>query len=562
MPVWYAFDRSVRLHSRWLWLLLLACACIGQAAAQGRLQFERLGSGSATDDPTMLASPSAAALADNLIRDDSEGTWWSARVLHADADLGDGLPNVVAFKGGYSASLTLWHPASGWRVARNRYNSPGPPWSAKPEQVVTLPAALMRGDTFFVHVRDPSQRRIRPELVALAPYLAATTARRDVAIATATALLTLALLAMVLVGSLGDPAYRLLAVMALMAAGYVLSWNGELFDLIGHPGVNHFGIALQRSFAMLSIAFSHFFIIAFLRLETRRRLAARVLRTLAWLQIAICGVSWLGSPNPHYLGATASNLLILRSVPVVLHEAWVALRAGIRAGRYVLWAWSPALIVLSLWVFALQDWLPRAAIDLGSLVSVGLAIQVAVLLFGVSDASDRLRRERDHATDEAEHDPLTGVLNRRALERRLPALFAETHSSETPLNLAFLDLDHFKRVNDLHGHAIGDHCLRELVARLAPRQRTGDVFARVGGEEFVLVLRNLDGAAAVAHAQSLCQLVAKEPFAIDAHRIAFTSSIGVATRRPGESPTDVMRRADQALYRAKANGRNQVVLDV
>jgi diguanylate cyclase (GGDEF)-like protein len=312
---------------------------------------------------------------------------------------------------------------------------------------------------------------------------------------------------------------------------------------------------------MLAAALSLFFINAFLRLRARRRSTAHLLWLIAWLQIGIQAISWLEGPEPRPWGAISSNLLILLSIPPLLWEAWVAHRQGIRAGRYVLWAWSPALLLITLWVFALQDWLPRAAVDLGSWVSFGMVLQVAVLLFGLADDNARLRRERDQAADDAEHDPLTGALNRRALRARLHELLDRADQHARSHSLIYLDLDHFKRINDAHGHAVGDQCLRELVHRIDPLLRSTDLLARIGGEEFVVVLHDHDAAAAKAIAEALRQRIVGAPFAAEQQAIAVTASLGVAAWHPGDSMEHWMRRADQALYRAKAEGRNRVVAD-
>jgi diguanylate cyclase (GGDEF)-like protein len=529
------------------------------AHAQGSLEFELLGPGTASEDPVQLGARVAPGKPESLIRDLDEGTWWRGRMSGPVDHGASNLPLAFTFKGSYSTTLTLWHPASGWRIERNRFRQPGPDWSNNADQLVVVPEALLAGEPFYVHVRDRTHRRIRPQVQSLDDYLSAAAGRRSVAIASAAALITLALLAAVFVNSLGNVAYRHLALMAFLAAGYVLALNGDLYHLIRSEALLRHGTRLSRTFALSAIAFSHFFIVVFLRLRERRRVGAKVLAALAWAQIGIIVATWLEGPNPAPWGATAGNLLLLIGVPTVLWEAWVAQRHGIRSGSFVLWAWSPGLLLLTVWVFALQDWLPRAAVDVGALVSIFLAVQVAVLVFGLGDDSARLRRERDRATSDAEHDALTGALNRRALQSRLRELQADAETGR--LSLAYMDLDHFKRINDVHGHAAGDQCLRQLVRRLAPQQRPGDLLARIGGEEFVLVMQGLDGPSATGHADMLRQRVAAEAFQVDQQRIAITTSFGIAEWQPGESPESLMQRADQALYRAKAQGRNCVVLD-
>jgi len=554
--------KGVRRLLQWGVFLVLLCGPLSQAQAQGRLSFESLGPAGVNADPAILNPAAQTGEAQELIGDTADGTWWRGRLIPGPEASDPDLPLVVSFKGSYSSALTLWHPETGWRVERQRFRHPGPNWASGTDHLVVVPSALRDGGTFYVHVQDATHRRIRPRLQPLEQYLADVASQRDVTIGSAAALITLALLALVFVNSMGNTAYRQLAMMACMAAGYLLTLNGDFFRLVRIDLLFEYGIAVNRTFGTCAIAFSHFFIIAFLGLKARRPRAAVVLALLAWAQIGIGAVSWLEGVQPRPLGALITNMLLLIGVPTVLWEAWVAHRQGVRAGRFVLWAWSPALLLLALWVFALQDWLPRAAVDLGSLVSIGLAIQVAVLVFGLADDSARLRNERDTATRDAEHDALTGALNRRALQRCLLALHEKGGREANPCSLVFLDLDHFKRINDIHGHAAGDQCLRQLVNRLGHQKRSGDLLARIGGEEFVLVLQGMEGASAAARAEALRQHVAAEPFSVDNQRIHLTTSFGVAEWRAGESPESAMQRADQALYRAKSEGRNRIVLDL
>lgn len=193
-------------------------------------------------------------------------------------------------------------------------------------------------------------------------------------------------------------------------------------------------------------------------------------------------------------------------------------------------------------------------------MSFGLAIQVAVLVLGLADDSARLRSERDRATDAAERDPLTDILNRRALQSRIQALIERSGSEAAAISLIYFDIDHFKRINDQYGHAVGDACLRAVVKRVSREQRANDVLARIGGEEFVILLPALDGHGAAAHAERLRHSVSREPLRIAGHSIAITVSFGVAAWRSGETAEAWLHRADQAQYRAKTGGRNRVVL--
>jgi diguanylate cyclase (GGDEF)-like protein len=153
-------------------------------------------------------------------------------------------------------------------------------------------------------------------------------------------------------------------------------------------------------------------------------------------------------------------------------------------------------------------------------------------------------------------DPLTGALNRRGLASIVPA-GALPHDTGASLAVAMADVDHFKRVNDEHGHQVGDDVLRSVAAVLAGVLRPSDAVVRYGGEEFLLLLPEVDLAAAARIAERARATVASS---VLTGGVRVTVSLGVAERRPGESRDDLIRRADLALYLAKRGGRNRVEL--
>jgi diguanylate cyclase (GGDEF)-like protein len=159
---------------------------------------------------------------------------------------------------------------------------------------------------------------------------------------------------------------------------------------------------------------------------------------------------------------------------------------------------------------------------------------------------DRLRAE---LASQANTDPLTGLANRRSWDERVN--HAVVAAGDAPVCMAILDLDHFKDFNDSHGHQSGDLLLREAAATWMGVVRTGDLLARLGGEEFGLLLAGCTLDAAKPLLASLCALVPQGQ----------TVSIGVSERQPGESVSTWYGRTDRALYRAKESGRNTVVAD-
>ncbi len=161
-------------------------------------------------------------------------------------------------------------------------------------------------------------------------------------------------------------------------------------------------------------------------------------------------------------------------------------------------------------------------------------------------------------------DDLTGLYNRRHFTGLLGDEISRCrHSSAPKLVLAIIDIDHFKPINDEIGHLAGDSVLRELSARLVERIRASDTLARIGGEEFALVMPDTEPPAAADICERLRACVEADAFSLEDERsLAVTISIGVTAWDEGmTSASDLLRRADQRLYSAKSNGRNRVVSD-
>lgn len=174
-------------------------------------------------------------------------------------------------------------------------------------------------------------------------------------------------------------------------------------------------------------------------------------------------------------------------------------------------------------------------------------------------ARRQAQAEAEHWAEQALHDPLTGLPNRRRLGPLWPALVAPVRAGGPPLCLVVLDIDHFKAVNDRHGHRVGDAVLVAVAELLQRLSRPHDVLARIGGEEFLLLLPATEVDTACTHVEHLRRCVQGHDWAAVAPGLAVTLSAGVAPTPPLEWPA-LFDRADRALYRAKQAGRNRVVV--
>jgi two-component system cell cycle response regulator len=175
--------------------------------------------------------------------------------------------------------------------------------------------------------------------------------------------------------------------------------------------------------------------------------------------------------------------------------------------------------------------------------------------------SDRLRDSVQLTMEMAVTDGLTGLHNRRYLERHLATLVQQAIARSKPLSVLVLDIDYFKSINDGYGHAAGDEVLREFSRRVRKAVRGIDLACRHGGEEFVIAMPDTDAALALLVAERLRQKIAGESFLVPdtGNRLTVTVSIGIASlASPDDTPQSLLKRADEALYRAKGEGRNRV----
>lgn len=248
-------------------------------------------------------------------------------------------------------------------------------------------------------------------------------------------------------------------------------------------------------------------------------------------------------------GSTATLALL---VFLELNHSWIfaALVANfLLASRPVAIAFSSLLIILT--GVVLREVV--APLDLATIVGVAILMSLFALIF-----ASRVDSQHRQLTELAVFDPLTGAGNRRMLKVDMAAMVDDARHCGEPCALAVLDLDHFKQVNDDHGHEAGDQVLMDLARIVQQTMRRADRFYRFGGEEFVLLLPDTPPDKAERAMHKLLEAVRAQ---LQGPAGPVTVSVGLASLMPGEEAADWLNRADRALYQAKDSGRDCLVMD-
>jgi len=190
-----------------------------------------------------------------------------------------------------------------------------------------------------------------------------------------------------------------------------------------------------------------------------------------------------------------------------------------------------------------------------------VARQVQQLRSKLQRQQDELRAALEHVQTLAQRDALTGLINRGHMHELLEQELARQERGHgSPCCVALFDLDHFKRINDSFGHAVGDQVLQGFVSTVQPLLRAGEVFARWGGEEFLVLFPRTGATQAAVALARVQQALTQAEVAPAQPTLRITTSVGLAERSPGESLDTLLERADRALYLAKSGGRDRVAL--
>lgn len=356
---------------------------------------------------------------------------------------------------------------------------------------------------------------------------------------------------------LRDPAFLYYALFVLAYAMILVLQTGYVIDPLGWYALAGAPRVWGRIATMLSVVFAVLFLDRFANLRRYVPTGRRLLLAYAAAIIVLSALRLLPTSQGDAVGRALINPLLVLGGPLLLCLAVLAAWRGSRYARFFLLGWTPLLATTVLSSLQLAGfasawtWSDEAALGAG-------ALEALVLSLGLADRSLALRRDRDQARRLADTDALTGLYNRRAWTERVFALDEAMRGMAQPLSVLFLDLDHFKELNDRHGHQAGDTALRELAAVMREELREQDIVGRYGGEEFVVALPDAGHAHALLVADRIRRRLQEKTGADFAHT-AQTVSIGAATLLPGEDLMMLLKRADEAMYAAKAAGRNRVV---
>jgi diguanylate cyclase (GGDEF)-like protein len=374
------------------------------------------------------------------------------------------------------------------------------------------------------------------------------------------ALLALSLAALLIWFVLADPIFLLYASFISLQALYVAYLSGQGFEWPWLAWAAPLGSHAWNVPVALSGASACLFV---REIADLRHFSPRIHAAFGWLAIGFVALAAMNALKRFgFAGAVSAigNLMFLGVAIFTLVVAFLAWRRGIRAAGWFLLAWG--LLEAATIATAVQLLLARSD-GAERLLFYGLPLSMVIAAVLVAlGVADRLRDQRialSEAERHAQIDALTGVLNRRSLIERLEAACSRARARDLPIALLFIDLDHFKAINDTRGHAAGDACLRAIVSPIQAELRQSDVIGRYGGEEFVVILSSADTAAARPIAERIRERVAGIRVEGFGEPLGLTCSIGVAgSDHLGVWGEELIARADAAVYAAKNAGRNRV----
>ncbi|QWP77485.1 diguanylate cyclase [Lysobacter sp. K5869] len=537
----------------WASLLLLLLALLVGSAHAASLRLERLDRQGAQPDEVLAGAYDQEFRkvdGTSIVIPRPAPQWW--RVVLGDLPADRALPQLVLSPPNQKR-LEVWQP--GERVPANR-TAFGPEsellHSAR-ALVVPLNAGLKPGDVLYLRITSPnliaSELSVEPMATVHAGDVQYAQFRASVLVA----LFIVALISFGYFAALREHGYAYLGITLLAQLANLMIEGGEIrvFPALAEFAMDRrTNIVINTAAVLTGIRFLMFF----LQLQVQQPRVARLLNVCSAL---LGGLLLISVIHVTTFSAYFGNTVMLVAFGGIAVAIFRALRRRQLDAMYLLLAWAPVMVVLVAMVGGYQNWwaMPGWAID-G--FPIGLAASGLGLMLGLTARLEQLRVDRDAAQRRWTYDKLTGVITRDAVEDMLRINIEKAHAAGSPLSVVFVDIDHFKSINDLYGHSAGDEALRIVALRIRNWLPTGHLVARYGGDEMLLVLIGLHQSEALVLAGALRETVSRNPLAIDGATVPLGLSMGVADLRPGDSSETLLRRADEALYRSKAEGRARV----
>ena len=545
----------------WRWGVLLVCWPFAAQAADANLRVTTLPA-----PPVLVAgqaTPEAAAQGPVQSRvwlraPRSRTAWYEVRLAQ---DWRQASPPLLSIRGNVRARMTVYLPPDYRPRSDSVFDAKLDPEFSHHAVVYRLPTGLRVDQPMYVALGNPGQTQpIRVTVADEAAYRAQDLwhVRVSTLFASVQASMILVILCFWLV--LRDRMFLYFIVYVGAQTLYDMAASGELFALPGAALLSPLGYHTGQCMAALAAGFSIWFILAFAELRRDTPRLAALLGALRWPFLTFAVIVWMPFLHPDaWLPNTVNGLLVISTV-TVLTSGWLAWRRGNRQAGFFLLSWVPLLALTVARVVQLIAGFPLPAwLEYGFPASMAWA--AVIITVGLADRTLQVRHERDHATRMAQFDPLTGMFNRGAIMQRLRETWHAATARAEPLAVLFLDIDHFKQINDTRGHSAGDACLVAVAEAIHAELGEADRAGRYGGEEFLILLHGRSARVAQQVAERIVARAAALRVPVGAQPIALTVSIGVAAR--GGVAGDVeelVELADAAQYRAKAEGRNRVVV--
>ncbi len=471
-----------------------------------------------------------------------------------------GIP-VLVVRASRRARVELFPAASGQSAAIPAVISLAA-FRSTQDRVYALPGGLVPGQSMYVRVdaTGGESREIRISTTTLSEVLERGVEHARMIDLTVGALSSMALAALLIWFVLAEKLFILYCTLIFLQAMYIAFLSGQGFDW----PILSYAAPLSSLAWNVPVSLSGAAACLFAReIADLRHFSPRVYAAFGWFCAAFLAVTvanaakFLGFEKPVN---AVGNVIFFAAAVFTLITAFLSWRRGNRAAGWFLIAWA---LLEGFTIAVVLSFLTAASGESEALLYEGLPLSmVAAAVLIALGVADRLREQRTalgDAEQRAQTDPLTGVLNRRSLIERLDAACLRAQARGLPIALLFIDLDHFKQINDSYGHPAGDACLRAIIDPIHAELRQSDVIGRYGGEEFVVILSSASAATAHQIAERILERVANVQVAGFGPPIRLTCSIGVAgSDTLGVWGEELIARADAAVYAAKRSGRNQV----